>query len=82
MTQPAPKFVILNLHGFTGYDAVLAGELVAFQQAIRDSRAWLILCGLEWTVREQMATKGLVVEGEILPALKDALQYVLEIGMK
>jgi len=77
-----PKFVILNLNGFTGYDTVLAGELVAFQQAIRDSRAWLILCGLDWSVREQMATKGLLVEGEVLPALKDALQYVLETGMK
>lgn len=78
----APKFVILNLHGFTGYDTVLAGELVSFQQAIRDTSAWLVLCGLEWSVREQLASKGLVVEGEILPALKDALQYVLEIGMK
>ncbi len=45
LASPA-KFVILNLHGFTGYDAVLAGELVAFQQAIRDTRAWLMLCGL------------------------------------
>jgi DNA-binding NtrC family response regulator len=76
------KFVILNLHGFTGYDPVLAADLVSFQQAIRDTGAWLVLCGLEWSVREQLATKGLVVEGEILPALKDALQYVLEIGMK
>jgi len=77
-----PKFVILNLHGFTGYDPLLAGELVGFQQAIRDTGSWLVLCGLEWKLREQLASKGLVVEGEILPTLKDALQYVLEIGMK
>lgn len=77
-----PKYVIFNLHGFTGYDAVLAGEIVKFQEAIRGINAWLVLCGLEWNMREQMAGRGLVVEGEIHPTLKDALQYVLEIGMK
>jgi len=69
------KYVVLNLHGFTGYDTVLAGEIVGFQQTIRDRGAWLILCGLDWALQEKMATKGLVVEGEILPNLKDALQY-------
>lgn len=77
-----PKYVIFNLHGFTGYDTVLAGEIVKFQEAIRAENAWLVLCGLEWNMREQMAGRGLVVEGEIHPTLKDALQYVLEIGMK
>lgn len=77
-----PKYVIFNLHGFLGYDAVLAGEIVKFQEAIRGQNAWLVLCGLEWNMREQMAGRGLVVEGEIHPTLKDALQYVLEIGMK
>lgn len=77
-----PKYVIFNLHGFTGYDTVLAGEIVNFQEEVRAKNAWLVLCGLEWTMREQMASKGLVVEGEIHPSLKDALQYVLEIGMK
>ena len=78
----SPKYVIFNLHGFLGYDAVLAGEIVKFQESIRTSNAWLVLCGLEWNMREQMAGRGLVVEGEIHPTLKDALQYVLEIGMK
>lgn len=77
-----PKYVIFNLHGFTGYDTVLAGEIVKFQETIRGQNAWLVLCGLEWNMREQMAGRGLVVEGEIHPSLKDALQYVLEIGMK
>jgi DNA-binding NtrC family response regulator len=82
ISSAQPKYVIFSLHGFTGYDTVLAGEIVKFQEAIRATGAWLVLCGLEWNMREQMASKGLVVEGEIHPTLKDALQYVLEIGMK
>lgn len=82
ITAAQAKYVIFNLHGFTGYDTVLAGEIVKFQEVIRGTGAWLVLCGLEWNMREQMASKGLVVEGEIRPTLKDALQYVLEIGMK
>jgi ActR/RegA family two-component response regulator len=81
MANPV-KYVVLNLHGFTGYDTVLAGEIVAFQQKIRGSGSWLVLCGLEFTVREKLASKGLVVEGEIQGSLQNALQYVLEVGMK
>ncbi len=76
-----PEWVILNLHGFKGYDTVLAGELVKFQDSIR-AVASLVPCGLEWNLREQMAANGLITEAEIQPSLKDALQYLLNVGMK
>ena len=80
VVKTAPKFVILNLHGLSGYDAILAGDIVEFQERIRKAAGWLILCGLERPLCEKMASNGLVNESNILPTLKDALQYMLEIG--
>ena len=76
------KYVILNLHGFTDYDPVLAGDIVNFQQRIRNGQAWLLVCGLQIRLREQMASKGLVVESEMVDNLQAALQYLVEVGLK
>ncbi|MGZ3650539.1 MAG: response regulator transcription factor [Bdellovibrionota bacterium] len=76
------KFVILNLHGFTGYDPLLAADIVNFQSKVRNTQAWMLLCGMETRLREKMASKGLVVESEIVDNLQAALQYLVEVGLK
>lgn len=76
------KYVILNLHGLTDYDPVLAGDIVNFQQRVRNMQAWLLICGLQTRLRERMAAKGLVVESEIVDNLQAALQYLIEVGLK
>ncbi len=76
------KYIILNLHGLTGYDAVLAGEIVGFQERVRKMSPHFFLCGLDSQLRERMAANGLVNESEIKPSLKEALQYILEMGSK
>ena len=80
--QARSKYVILNLHGLTDYDPVLAGDIVNFQQRIRNMQAWLLICGMQTRLRERMASKGLVVESEIVDNLQAALQYLMEIGLK
>jgi DNA-binding response OmpR family regulator len=76
------KYVVLNLHGLTNYDPILAGEIVNFQQRVRNQQAWLLICGMQTRLRERMASKGLVVESEIVENLQAALQYLMEIGLK
>ena len=41
-----------------------------------------ILCGIAQELRERLASKGLIVESEVLPSIKEALQHLLTIGMK
>ncbi|HEY8279143.1 MAG TPA: response regulator [Bdellovibrionota bacterium] len=75
------KYVILNMQGFTGYDAVLAGDIVSFQEKIRKKPMWLVLSGLSPDVQTRLASKGLINESEIMKDLPSALQYLLSLGM-
>ena len=75
------KYVIVNLQGVTGYDPVLAGPIVKFQDAIRNKPSFLVLTELSKDLREKLATKGLIREGDIMNTIKDALQLVLTMGL-
>ncbi len=75
------KFIIMNMQGFADYDPVLAAQIVNIQETARKKPALLALAGLEKSVREKLATKGLVREAEIVNTLQDALQLTLALGL-
>ena len=74
-----PKYVVLNLHDFKDYDPILANDLINFQKKMRELPATLLLCGIAQELRERLASKGLIVESEVLPSIKEALQHLLTI---
>ena len=75
-----PRYIIMNCQGFTGYDPVLASDLVNFQEKLRKLPALLMITGMGQEVKEKLSTRGLIKEEEFVPTLQDALQIFLQIG--
>jgi hypothetical protein len=82
MMTGRPKFVILNFHDFKGYDPIMVSEIRNFHQSVASLQAWLIVCGLSTALHDKMKVDGLIKEAHLVPNLKDALQFVIDIGIK
>jgi anti-anti-sigma regulatory factor len=81
ITGSRAKFVIINLQGFTGYDSVLAHEIVRMQEKIRAMDAWLLFAGADERVKHKLAVNGLVKEDEMHESLRAALQFAMSTGL-
>lgn len=81
ITASRAKFVIFHFQGVTGYDSVLAHEIVRMQEKVREMPAWLLFAGVEGQVREKLASNGLVKEDDMHPTLRAALQFAMSTGL-